>query len=117
MRISDWSSDVCSSDLTVTAWLSSAPHDVPLHQRSALAPGRSIAGPAIIIDALSTTVVEPGWSATVEQEGTLRLTNSPFPSGEGLGWGLETLSKADGPPPPAPPPELGRPSVRERGWQ
>src|SRR3546814_7682192 len=91
MRISDWSSDVCSSDLTVTAWLSSAPHDVPLHQRSALAPGRSIAGPAIIIDALSTTVVEPGWSATVEQEGTLRLTNSPSPSGEGLGWGLETL--------------------------
>src|SRR3546814_9286876 len=80
MRISDWSSDVCSSDLTVTAWLSSAPHDVPLHQRSALAPGRSIAGPAIIIDALSTTVVEPGWSATVEQEGTLRLTNSPSPS-------------------------------------
>ena len=61
----------------VTAWLAGALHDVPLHQRSALAPGRAIAGPAIIIDALSTTVVEPGWTATVEHEGTLKLTRVP----------------------------------------
>ncbi|WP_257551483.1 hydantoinase B/oxoprolinase family protein [Sphingopyxis sp. DBS4] len=58
---------------TVTAWLAGAPHDVPLHQRSALVPGRTIAGPVIIVDPLSTTVVEPGWTATVEREGTLRL--------------------------------------------
>jgi 5-oxoprolinase (ATP-hydrolysing) len=62
---------------TVAAWLAGTHHDVPLHQRSALAPGRSIAGPAIIVDALSTTVIEPGWAATVEQEGTLRLTSDP----------------------------------------
>ncbi|MBE1528763.1 5-oxoprolinase (ATP-hydrolyzing) [Sphingopyxis sp. OAS728] len=62
---------------TVTAWLAGAPHTVPLHQRGALAPGRTIAGPAIIIDALSTTVVEPGWTATVEHEGTLKLTSDP----------------------------------------
>ncbi len=60
----------------ITAWLAGAPHDVPLHQRETLAPGRTVAGPAIIIDALSTMVVEPGWSATVEHEGTLRLTRS-----------------------------------------
>ncbi|MGH6697578.1 hydantoinase/oxoprolinase family protein, partial [Sphingopyxis sp.] len=70
---------------TVAAWLVGAEHQVPLHQRSALASGRAIVGPAIIIDALSTTVVEPGWSATVEHEGTLRLSKSPSPSGEGLG--------------------------------
>lgn len=58
---------------TVTAWLAGTPYDVPLHQRSALAPGGRVAGPAIVIDALSTTVVEPGWTATVEHEGTLRL--------------------------------------------
>src|SRR3546814_5327698 len=87
MRISDWSSDVCSSDLpeTVTAWLAGAEHRVPLHQRANLAPGRTIAGPAIIIDALSTTVVEPGWTATVKQEGTLRLHKSPSSSEEGFG--------------------------------
>ncbi|WP_077146599.1 hydantoinase B/oxoprolinase family protein [Sphingopyxis sp. KK2] len=61
----------------VTAWLAGAPHDVPLHQRETLAPGCTIAGPAIIIDALSTTVVEPGWTATVEHEGTLKLTRVP----------------------------------------
>jgi 5-oxoprolinase (ATP-hydrolysing) len=61
----------------VMAWLAGAEHRVPLHQRSALAPGRTIAGPAIIIDALSTTVVEPGWTATVEAEGTLSLSGDP----------------------------------------
>ncbi|WP_242446135.1 hydantoinase B/oxoprolinase family protein [Sphingopyxis lindanitolerans] len=67
----------------VTAWLAGAARDVPLHQRGALAPGRTITGPAIIIDPLSTTVVEPGWTATVEQEGTLRLQKSPSSSEEG----------------------------------
>ena len=62
---------------TVAAWLAGAEHSVPLHERASLAPGRSIAGPAIIIDALSTTVVEPGWNATVAQEGTLKLTRAP----------------------------------------
>ena len=60
----------------VTARLGGAQREVPLHQRGALAPGRTVDGPAIIIDPLSTTVVEPGWSATVEPEGTLRLTRT-----------------------------------------
>ena len=72
---------------TVAAWFAGAAHRIPLHQRSALAPGRSIAGPAIIIDALSTTVVEPGWSATVEQEGTLRLTKASRILPIDLRWG------------------------------
>ncbi|AJA07505.1 N-methylhydantoinase A [Sphingopyxis fribergensis] len=88
---------------TVTAWLAGAPHDVALHQRSTLAPGRSIAGPAIIIDALSTTVVEPGWTATVEQEGTLRLTKNPSPSREGEGVRSIGLAHGSETPPPAPP--------------
>ncbi|MBN8843023.1 MAG: hydantoinase B/oxoprolinase family protein, partial [Sphingomonadales bacterium] len=58
----------------VSAWLAGARHDVPLHQREALAPGRTIAGPAIIVDPLSTTVVEPGWRAEVQSEGTLLLS-------------------------------------------
>lgn len=61
---------------TVTAWLAGAPRTVPLHQRGALAPGRTVAGPAIIIDALSTTIVEPGWRAEVQGEGTLLLARS-----------------------------------------
>ncbi|WP_447760164.1 hydantoinase B/oxoprolinase family protein [Sphingopyxis panaciterrae] len=61
---------------TVAAWLAGTEHRVPLHQRSALAPHRTIAGPAIIIDALSTTIVEPGWRAEVQIEGTLRLART-----------------------------------------
>lgn len=61
---------------TVTAWLAGAAHTVPLHPRGALAPGRTIAGPAIIIDALSTTIVEPGWRAEVQHEGTLILSRA-----------------------------------------
>jgi 5-oxoprolinase (ATP-hydrolysing) len=60
----------------VAAWLAGAEHRVPLHQRSALAPDRTIAGPAIIIDALSTTIVEPGWRAEVQSEGTLLLART-----------------------------------------
>jgi 5-oxoprolinase (ATP-hydrolysing) len=60
----------------VTAWLAGGRHDVPLHQRAALAPGRIVAGPAIIVDALATTVVEPGWRAEVLAEGTLALTRT-----------------------------------------
>jgi 5-oxoprolinase (ATP-hydrolysing) len=104
---------------TVTAWLAGAPHTVPLHQRGALAPGRSIAGPAIIIDALSTTVVEPGWSAIVEHEGTLRLQKSPSPSGEGLGWGPEASRNAAAPHPlrlgPASPSQVSLPSPEGEG--
>ncbi|MBJ7440515.1 MAG: hydantoinase B/oxoprolinase family protein [Sphingopyxis sp.] len=61
---------------TVSAWLAGAWRDVPLHQRTALAPGSTIAGPAIVIDALSTTVVEPGWRAEVRHEGTLLLART-----------------------------------------
>ncbi|KTE14002.1 hydantoinase B/oxoprolinase family protein [Sphingopyxis sp. H115] len=103
----------------VTAWFAGAARDVPLHQRRALAPGRTIAGPAIIVDALSTNIVEPGWNATVEQEGTLRLIKTSSRSGAsdrsvprtdlkrprdvspdtGLGRGPSASPKADGPRP------------------
>ncbi|MBD3731698.1 MAG: hydantoinase B/oxoprolinase family protein [Sphingopyxis sp.] len=106
---------------TVSAWLAGAAHNVPLHQRGALAPGRTIAGPAIIIDALSTTVVEPGWSATVEEEGTLRLARTILPVAER--WGGGSPEGADGgagraalASPAAPPPSFGRspsPSLRD----
>ena len=47
--------------------------NVPLHARDALPPGRVIAGPALIVEANSTTVIEPGWAATPLPDGTLLL--------------------------------------------
>ncbi len=48
-------------------------HDAPLHVRAALAPGDRVAGPAIIAESDSTTVVEPGWIATVTDHDLVRM--------------------------------------------
>ena len=48
----------------------------PLFDRATLPQGFSIVGPAIIVDASATTVVEPGWSAEVDRHGNLVLTRT-----------------------------------------
>ncbi|MFB9735723.1 hydantoinase B/oxoprolinase family protein [Streptomyces thermocoprophilus] len=45
--------------------------DVPLHRRTALRPGRSVTGPAIITEAGATTVVDEGWRVTARDDGHL----------------------------------------------
>lgn len=47
--------------------------DAPLHRRETLAAGWRGDGPALIVDAVSATMVEPGWSAEVASEGSLIL--------------------------------------------
>jgi 5-oxoprolinase (ATP-hydrolysing) len=42
-------------------------HETPLYRREKLAPGHQISGPAIVAEANATTVVEPGWRATVTE--------------------------------------------------
>lgn len=51
-------------------------HSTPIYHRSDLKFGHSIQGPAIILDPYSTTVVEPTWSAQIEENGTIRLNES-----------------------------------------
>ncbi len=45
----------------------------PVYQRDMLAPGQKVRGPALIIEANSTTVLEPGWQAELDQSGNLVL--------------------------------------------
>lgn len=40
-------------------------HDTPVYPRDGLKPGQTLDGPAIIIEANATTVVEPGWQARI----------------------------------------------------
>jgi 5-oxoprolinase (ATP-hydrolysing) len=42
-----------------------AAHTAPIHDRDALRAGDRIAGPALIREAIATTVIEPGWTAEV----------------------------------------------------
>ncbi|MGD9941827.1 MAG: hydantoinase B/oxoprolinase family protein [Burkholderiaceae bacterium] len=47
--------------------------DTPFHAREALHPGASIDGPAVVVESTATTIVEPGWRATVSAGGDLLL--------------------------------------------
>ena len=49
---------------------------VTVHPRSTLLPGRRLDGPAIIAEAHATTVVEPGWQATITARHHLLLSRT-----------------------------------------
>lgn len=61
---------------TVTAWFDARAYDARVYDRDQLAAGDRIAGPAIIGEAVSTTVLDPGWQAEVLSGGELLLTDS-----------------------------------------
>ncbi|MDE2133384.1 MAG: hydantoinase B/oxoprolinase family protein [Alphaproteobacteria bacterium] len=57
----------------VSLWSGGRAHDVPVHDRDALRAGDRIGGPAIVREAIATTVVEPGWIAEMGPAGELLL--------------------------------------------
>ncbi|PZU15212.1 MAG: 5-oxoprolinase [Sphingobium sp.] len=62
----------------------------PLYDRSGLGPDSRIDGPALIVDAVSTTVVEPGWRARLDSHGNLILDRHlprERPHGQAVGAG------------------------------
>lgn len=54
-------------------WFGGAEVETPIHSRDDLQFGHAIDGPAIIIEASATTVVEPGWRAKVDALSNLLL--------------------------------------------
>jgi 5-oxoprolinase (ATP-hydrolysing) len=54
-------------------YFSGTDHETPFFDRDTLIEGQVIDGPAIITDAVATTVVEPGWRATRRSGGELVL--------------------------------------------
>ena len=58
---------------TVPVYLDGRSRDTPVYDRDALVPGQAVTGPAIIREATGTTVVEPGWQATMNSLGHLVL--------------------------------------------
>jgi 5-oxoprolinase (ATP-hydrolysing) len=49
-------------------------NETPVYDRAALKPGHRIDGPAIVIEATSTTIVEPGWQAEITARDHVVLT-------------------------------------------
>jgi N-methylhydantoinase A len=48
--------------------------DAPVHLRSALSPGARLAGPALITEDQTTTVVAAGWEAAIDAHGSIVLS-------------------------------------------
>jgi 5-oxoprolinase (ATP-hydrolysing) len=59
-----------------TAHFDARSYQVNLYDRKKLASGDFMAGPAIIVEPISTTIVDPGWTAEVLSDGQLLLTDT-----------------------------------------
>ncbi|MGH6612727.1 hydantoinase B/oxoprolinase family protein [Sphingomonas sp.] len=59
----------------VSLWTGGAEHAAPVHDRAVLRPGDRIDGPALIREAIATTMVEPGWRLDIGAQGELLLTH------------------------------------------
>jgi 5-oxoprolinase (ATP-hydrolysing) len=61
-------------------------HDAPLYDRETLSPGDEIPGPAILHEATSTTVIEPGWRARIDARRNLVMERAvPLPRSVAIG--------------------------------
>ncbi|MBT7942663.1 MAG: 5-oxoprolinase, partial [Alphaproteobacteria bacterium] len=73
-------------------WVDGAFRDAPFYDRENLKPGHSIDGPAVIIDPVSTTVVEPEWRAEVTAHDHLVLTRAqPRPQRIAIGTNADPV--------------------------
>ncbi len=73
-------------------FMAGAWHDTPLFRREALCSGQTVDGPALIVEAGSTTVIQPGWRGAMTGRGDLVLTalslerRRPDPAGADPAW-------------------------------
>lgn len=75
---------------TVRCWMDGAERATPLFDRAAMPAGFAVDGPALIVDPVATTAVEPGWRATVDDLGNLILDRTaPRPLSAGFEQGIE----------------------------
>ncbi len=56
-----------------SAFMEGIAHETPIFDRDAMRPGQSVDGPAIIYESTATTVVEPGWRASLDERRYLVL--------------------------------------------
>ena len=64
----------------VAAWLDGRERETPVYRREALGAGAALDGPAIVLESTATTVVEPGWRASLAASGDLVLERTvPLP--------------------------------------
>ncbi|MEZ0496754.1 hydantoinase B/oxoprolinase family protein [Sphingomonas sp. IW22] len=72
-------------------WTAGERHEVPVFARAALAAGARVEGPALIIDDTSTTMVEPGWRATIDGEGSIVLDRASARAASRIGTAYDPV--------------------------
>ncbi|MBE9193617.1 hydantoinase B/oxoprolinase family protein, partial [Gloeocapsopsis crepidinum LEGE 06123] len=72
---------------TMNAW-----HATPVFQREKLQPKDSISGPALIVEATGTNVIEPGWTATVSDRNHLILQRTHHQPKKSLATSHQSLA-------------------------
>ncbi len=73
-------------------------HETPIFQRSGLQSGDCILGPAIIVEATGTNVIEPGWQAEVTNRNYLVLSkvrSQDLSNTTSAGRGIKSLLETD----------------------
>ena len=74
------------------AFMAGAEHDTPFYTRSTLGPGAVVDGPAVIVEDTATTVIEPGWQATMNDLGDLVLVRVvPLPERAAIGTSVDPV--------------------------
>jgi len=61
---------------TRSTWFAAEEYETNVYDRTTLRTGHLIAGPAVVFEANSTTIVDPGWQAEVLPRGELLLTRT-----------------------------------------
>jgi 5-oxoprolinase (ATP-hydrolysing) len=76
----------------VAIHIGGGPQRAPIFNRDRLLPGQQIHGPAIIRETTGTTVVEPGWRATIDRRRYLILERVvPLPSRVAIGTDVDPV--------------------------
>ena len=76
---------------TVAAWMAGERVEAPVRRRADLSVGAEVAGPALVVDPVSTTVVEPGWRARIGDEGSLILSRTTVRASATAGPALDPV--------------------------
>ncbi|MBT8226400.1 MAG: 5-oxoprolinase [Dactylosporangium sp.] len=84
--------DPAAAPVPVRVFVEDTWREVDCHRRRSLGPGSRVDGPAIIAEANATTVVEPGWRASVNDLGYLLLTRvGPRPARRSAGTAADPV--------------------------
>ena len=78
----------------VAVHMAGASHRATVHDRARLAAGQCIEGPALIVDPVATIVVEPGWSAVPDADGTLLLRRTAAIARAAMGTAVDPVRLA-----------------------